>query len=107
MTDVGIRLDAPKDNRNALEWHQDSSYYRQNESGKNGVVVWSPLIQDITLEMGPLEFLRRSQNIGTLMTPKKKVKMNYSPEKYLLIRIELRNISKMLLVSALNRETLY
>lgn len=72
LTDVGVRLDSPNDIRNALEWHQDSSYYRQNNLGKNGVVAWSPLVQDISLEMGPLEFLRKSQKIGTLMTPKQK-----------------------------------
>lgn len=72
LTDVGVRLDSPNDSRNALEWHQDSSYYRQNNSGKNGVVAWSPLVQDISLEMGPIEFLRKSHKIGTLMTSKKK-----------------------------------
>ena len=74
LTDVAIRLDAPNDSRNSLEWHQDSSYYRQNNSGRNGVVVWSPLIHDISLEMGPIEFLRKSQKIGTLMTLKNKNK---------------------------------
>jgi ectoine hydroxylase-related dioxygenase (phytanoyl-CoA dioxygenase family) len=74
LTDVGVRLDSPNDTRNALEWHQDSSYYRQNNSGKNGVVAWSPLVQDISLEMGPVEFLRKSQKIGTLMTSKEKSK---------------------------------
>jgi len=74
LADVAIRLDSPNDSRNALEWHQDSSYYRQNKSGKNGVVAWSPLIQDISLDMGPIEFLRKSQKIGTLMTSKKESK---------------------------------
>ena len=45
MTDIGIRLDPPNDDRNTLAWHQDSSYYRQNNSGKNGLVVWSPIIK--------------------------------------------------------------
>jgi len=81
LTDVGVRLDAPNDNRNALEWHQDSSYYVQNNSGVNGIVLWSPLIQNITNEMGPLEFLRKSHKIGTLMTPKKKSKNKLSSRK--------------------------
>ena len=81
LTDVGVRLDAPNDDRNALEWHQDSSYYVQNNSGVNGIVLWSPLIQNITKEMGPLEFLRKSHKIGTLMTPKKKSKNKLSSRK--------------------------
>ena len=81
LTDVGIRLDAPNDSRNSLEWHQDSSYYRQNNSGLNGIVIWSPLIQNISKEMGPLEFLRRSQKSGTLMTPKNKSKNKLSSRK--------------------------
>lgn len=81
LTDVGIRLDAPNDNRNSLEWHQDSSYYKQNESGINGIVVWSPLIQNISKKMGPLEFLKKSHKIGTLMTPKNKSKNKLSSRK--------------------------
>lgn len=72
LTDVAIRLDSPNDNRNSLEWHQDSSYYYQNDLGKNGLVVWSPLIQNLTYAMGPLEFLPKSQKGGTLFTLKKK-----------------------------------
>lgn len=93
LTDVGVRLDAPKDTRNALEWHQDSSYYRQNNSGKNGVVVWSPLIQDISLEMGPVEFLQKSQRIGSLMTSKKKSKNKLYSRK---ISIDKNKIKKYL-----------
>lgn len=84
LTDVGIRLDAPNDDRNSLEWHQDSSYYRQNDSGKNGLVIWSPLIQDVSLKMGPLEFLSRSYKIGTLMTPKKKSINKISSKKIII-----------------------
>ncbi len=93
LTDVGIRLDAPKDSRNALEWHQDSSYYRQNDSGKNGVVAWSPLIQDISIEMGPVEFLKKSQRIGSLMTSKKKSKNKLYSRK---ISIDKNEIQKYL-----------
>lgn len=93
LTDVGIRLDAPSDSRNSLEWHQDSSYYRQNNSGVNGIVVWSPLIQNISKEMGPLEFLRKSHKIGTLMTPKNKSKNKLSSRK---ITISKNKIQKYL-----------
>jgi len=93
LTDVGIRLDAPNDIRNSLEWHQDSSYYRQNESGTNGIVVWSPLIQNISKKMGPLEFLKKSHKIGTLMTPKNKSKNKLSSRK---ISINEKKIKKYL-----------
>lgn len=93
LTDVGVRLDSPNDSRNALEWHQDSSYYRQNNSGKNGVVAWSPLVQDISLEMGPIEFLRKSHKIGTLMTSKKKSKNKLYSRK---ISIDKNKIQKYL-----------
>ena len=93
LTDVGIRLDAPSDTRNSLEWHQDSSYYRQNNSGVNGIVIWSPLIQNISKKMGPLEFLRKSHKIGTLMTPKKKSKNNLTSRK---VKINKNKIQKYL-----------
>ena len=34
-----LRLDPPNDRRNLYDWHQDHSYYRQNKSGKNGLVI--------------------------------------------------------------------
>ena len=93
LTDVGIRLDPPKDYRNVLEWHQDSSYYRQNNSGKNGIVVWSPLIHNISSEMGPLLFLKNSHNLGSLMTSKKKSKKKYASNK---IEINFNKMKKYL-----------
>lgn len=43
---MGLRLDPPRDTRNALGWHQERSYYEQNLDGANGLVVWIPL-QDV------------------------------------------------------------
>ena len=80
MTDIGIRLDPPNDDRNTLAWHQDSSYYRQNNSGKNGLVVWSPVIK-LEKNMGTLEFIKDSYKIGTLNVKKKKSKKRFGSSK--------------------------
>lgn len=71
LTDVALRLDPPIDERNSLGWHQDSSYFRQNEDGKNGVVLWTPVTY-ISEEMGWLEFLKDSHKIGSLKTKRNK-----------------------------------
>ena len=89
LTDVSIRLDAPNDERNKLGWHQDSSYYRQNTSGKNGIVLWTPLINQIKKEIGPLQFLKNSFHLGPLNIKKKKKNTKFGSKK--------RNISKNLL----------
>ena len=39
-----LRMDPPNDKRNLYGWHQDSSYDKYNISGKNGVVLWIPLV---------------------------------------------------------------
>ena len=36
---IMLRMDPPNDNRNRLEWHQESSYYSQNLKGENGLVI--------------------------------------------------------------------
>ena len=71
FTEPALRLDAPHDKRNSLGWHQDSSYCRQNIDGGNGVVLWLP-VRKLTKEMGRLQFLEKSHNIGSLNIKKKK-----------------------------------
>ena len=90
LTDVSIRLDAPNDERNKLGWHQDSSYYRQNNNGKNGIVLWTPLINEIKKEIGPLQILKNSSRLGPLNVKKKKNNNKYGSKK--------RNISKNFLL---------
>ena len=68
-TDLLIRLDSPIDKRNKLEWHQDSSYFRQNNNGANGLNCWTPLT-DLIMKMGPLEFLENSHKIGRIKVKK-------------------------------------
>jgi ectoine hydroxylase-related dioxygenase (phytanoyl-CoA dioxygenase family) len=62
-TDFLIRIDSPIDERNKLDWHQDSSYFRQNKYGHNGLNCWTPLT-DLKFNMGPLEFLEKSHKNG-------------------------------------------
>jgi hypothetical protein len=51
ITGVVMRMDAPMDRRNVFDWHQEASYYPQNQLGENGTVVWLPL-GDVTADMG-------------------------------------------------------
>ena len=62
-TDFLLRIDSPVDERNKLDWHQDSAYFRQNKYGHNGLVPWAPLT-DLKFNMGPLEFLEKSHKNG-------------------------------------------
>ena len=57
------RLDVPNDKRNALEWHQERSFFPQNRDGKNGLVCWIPII-DVTEEMGAIHISPKSHNDG-------------------------------------------
>jgi ectoine hydroxylase-related dioxygenase (phytanoyl-CoA dioxygenase family) len=69
VTDMLVRMDAPHDTRNKLAWHQDSSYFRQNDSGHNGCVC-SVALRDVTPEDGPLEILPGSHTRGRIAVPR-------------------------------------
>jgi ectoine hydroxylase-related dioxygenase (phytanoyl-CoA dioxygenase family) len=74
-TDLLLRVDSPIDEKNKLNWHQDSGYFRQNNKGANGINCWAPLI-NLKFDMGPLEILSKSHNLG-LVEVKKKRSKNY------------------------------
>ena len=74
-TDLLLRVDSPVDEKNKLKWHQDSGYFRQNKNGVNGINCWAPLV-NLTLDMGPLEILSKSHNLGLVKVKKKRSK-NY------------------------------
>ena len=82
------RLDVPDDNRNALNWHQERSFFPQNRDGKNGLVCWIPLI-DVTEEMGAIHISPKSHFEGQLkLTSNKKENSSYTtqipvPEKFI------------------------
>lgn len=54
-----LRLDAPNDNRNNLDWHQDAPYYLQTSPKFDAFVAWLPLTKN-TIENGSLIYLRNS-----------------------------------------------
>jgi ectoine hydroxylase-related dioxygenase (phytanoyl-CoA dioxygenase family) len=64
-TDLLLRMDAPRDTRNKLAWHQDSSYFRQNARGENGCVC-SVALKQVTIEEGALEILPGSHRLGRI-----------------------------------------
>ena len=71
-TDFLLRIDSPIDKNNQLEWHQDSSYFRQNNSGFNGINCWAPLT-NLKVNMGPLEFLENSHKMGIIKVKKERL----------------------------------
>ncbi|WP_415323962.1 phytanoyl-CoA dioxygenase family protein [Candidatus Pelagibacter sp. Uisw_127] len=58
-----LRLDPPHDNRNLYNWHQDHSYYHQNKSGTNGLVI-SIGLNNIDINNGALKVATRSHKSG-------------------------------------------
>ena len=85
-----------KDNRNKLEWHQDSSYYRQNSNGKNGVVLWTPLVNKVTKNLGPLQILYKSHELGPLNTPREKSGKKFSSKKRTIDNKLLKKFNKII-----------
>ncbi len=72
---IMLRMDAPKDQRNVLSWHQDRAYYPQNLDGANGVVVTIAL-QDTSAELGALNVCPGSHREG-LIEPEQTSKDDY------------------------------
>ena len=81
------RLDVPNDKRNALEWHQERSFFPQNRDGSHSLVCWIPLT-NVTEEMGTIHISPESHT-GGLISPIQKEKEDGSytrqisvPEEY-------------------------
>ena len=56
-------MEAPSDSRNLYDWHQDQSYYPQNEgNGEKGLVVWVPLLRLTSIQAGALT----TANVATM-----------------------------------------
>lgn len=82
-----IRMDAPEDLRNTLNWHQEIPYYPQNEDGNNAAVMWFPL-NNHTKFHGPVIVAPESHKLGKIELehiPSDGVKSEQYvvPEKYL------------------------
>lgn len=74
------RLDVPEDKRNALNWHQERSFFPQNRDGMNGLVCWIPLT-DITEEMGAIHLSPKSHLEGQLkLSSEKKENSTYTTQ---------------------------
>lgn len=100
VTDMLLRMDAPNDTRNKLEWHQDSSYFRQNDLGVNGCVC-SMSMRDVPLENGPLEILPGSHSVGRIDVPSSDKKDTITSEQYRIpLDIVERFSSKQILMNA-------
>ena len=56
-----LRFDAPKDNRNSLDWHQDSSYYLMTYPKMNAGVCWMAITKN-SKKNGTLVFIPESNN---------------------------------------------
>ena len=61
------RLDVPNDKRNALEWHQERSFFPQNRDGLHSLVCWIPLTS-VTEEMGA-NHISPESHAGGLIIP--------------------------------------
>jgi len=93
LTDIALRVDPPKDDRNSLKWHQDSSYFRQNNYGFNGVVVWLPVFE-VNKKTGTICLLEQSHKIGPQNIKRKKAKKNFSSQRNIDERL-LKNFRKV------------
>ena len=70
--------DKSQDEKNILTWHQDRSYYYQNEDGNIGLVCWIPLT-DVSKTNGALVLCENSHECGWVK-PKYIKKNNRSPQ---------------------------
>jgi hypothetical protein len=58
-----LRMDVPDDNRNALDWHQEASYYEQNRDGNHGIVCWIAM-RDVGELEGSMMLCPSSHKLG-------------------------------------------
>ena len=82
------RLDVPNDKRNALEWHQERSFFPQNRDGLHSLVCWIPLTS-VTEEMGAIHISPESHAGGLIIPAQNEKKSELStrqisvPEEYI------------------------
>jgi hypothetical protein len=86
VTDFVLRMDAPDDSRNRLDWHQDSSYFLNNINGNNGSVCFIAL-SGASEEEGALEISPKSHRQKRIKVTEEKgetfTSFQYAvPEKY-------------------------
>ena len=84
-----LRLDVPNDSRNVYTWHQDHSYYKQNESGMNGMVAVIAL-HDLEEQYGTLRFRINSHKEG-LVKAEAKDRVNHMESSQYVVSEEILN----------------
>jgi ectoine hydroxylase-related dioxygenase (phytanoyl-CoA dioxygenase family) len=79
-----LRMDAPKDKRNILGWHQEAHYYKkQTTDGSNGIVMWIALGNKINKKMGALQACPGSHKCGLINIKKvKQLRTNKIDKKF-------------------------
>lgn len=82
-----FRMDAPKDKRNSLDWHQDSAYYEMTSPKFNSGVCWISITNNTKLN-GTLQFIPGSHHKGFYHPKKNKSKKNISEQNKLIIKKE-------------------
>jgi ectoine hydroxylase-related dioxygenase (phytanoyl-CoA dioxygenase family) len=65
------RFDAPGDTKNIRDWHQDSNYFLETESGDDAIVVWMPLNEAYS-DNGSVILCPGSHKSGRLLSAHKK-----------------------------------
>ena len=80
-----FRMDAPKDKRNSLDWHQDSAYYEMTSPKFNSGVCWISITKNTKLN-GTLQFIPGSHQDGFYHSKKNKSKQNISEQNRLTIK---------------------
>lgn len=74
-----FRMDAPNDNRNILNWHQDSLYYQMTYPEQNAGVCWIAITKNSN-KNGTLIFIPRSHK--KLIETKSNKKNSHSSEQF-------------------------
>ena len=78
-SDFLLRIDAPLDKRNSLDWHQDSSYFKRTNDLNDCCVTWMPL-QKIDKQIGPLNLIPSSHLLGDLPFNRRQKNLLASPQ---------------------------
>tara|TARA_B110000037_G_C16863539_1_gene401044 strand:- start:68 stop:688 length:621 start_codon:yes stop_codon:yes gene_type:complete len=78
-SDFLLRIDAPYDKRNSLDWHQDSSYFKRTNDMNDCCVIWIPL-QKIDKQIGPLNLIPYSHLLGGLPFNRRQKNLLASPQ---------------------------
>jgi len=89
-----MRFDFPNDERNSLQWHQDSPYYMQTYPKFNAGVCWIPVTNN-SKKNGTLQFIMKSNK--KFIKSKLSLKNNLSTSQYIMpvTKKEEKNLSNL------------